>query len=513
MERLGFSYFASREPGRLAVIGPRGDTWTRGQLARLVNSLARGLLDLGLKPDDRVAILSPNCVEFLAIYLAATQVGLYVATLNWHLAASEITHILKDSQASVLFVHRDIFAATVAPLPAEVLAQVRLISIGEVDGVQSMSNLAASFSGDPLERTLPGTTLIYTSATTGLPKAVVKSRDIAEAGLARELELVAQNTRRMGVPPDSETMYLCISMLYHIATLNGAVYTLHIGNPLTIMNGWSAVRILEEIQRSKVKTTFMVPAMFVRLLKLPADVRNSYDLSSLVCITHGGAPCPVDVKRQMIEWVGPILFESYGASEGGGTMVESADWLRYPGTVGRPFPGGGIRILDDDGNEMPAGGVGNIYIKPYNNTTFEYLGDRTKTDAAWRDGYFTVGDVGYVNEEGFLFICDRRTDMIISSGMKIYSAEVERVLITHPAIKDCAVVGVADPVLGEAAVAVVELEDSMTGSAQLSGDILSFLLERLGSMKVPRRIHYVEQLPRDPSGKLFKRLLKDKLPA
>ncbi len=512
MSGVGFAYHAARDPERLAAIGPGGEVWTRGRLAQAVNALSRSLQRRGLQAGERIAILSPNCVEFVAIHLAATQIGLYVVPVNWHLAAAEIDHIIRDSHAAALFVHAEIYAAIVGALPASTRSRVAVYCVGEIDGAESVAGLLASSSGEPLEDTpAMGTTLFYTSATTGLPKAVVVPLEQTAASLERDLKLVAAAATNSGAPPDSDQAYLCISMLYHGAPLNGVLFTLHLGNPVVIMNGWTAAKILEEIQRHRVRTTFMVPSMFVRLLKLSPEARARFDLSSLRCVSHGGAPCPVDTKRQMIEWLGPILLESYGASEGGGTIVTSAEWLRYPGTVGRPFPGGDIRILDDDGAPVPPGTVGNIFLKSYNGSRFEYLGDRSKTDAAYRGEYFTVGDVGYVNEEGYLFICDRRIDMIIASGMKIYPAEIERVLVTHPSVRDCAVIGVPDQLHGEKAVAVIELEEGHGADAALASQILAFLLERLGSMKVPSQVRFVDSLPRDPSGKLFKRLLKERL--
>jgi long-chain acyl-CoA synthetase len=513
MQQFGFQYFAQRDPETLAAIGPREERWTRGELARLVNSVARSLRARGLRKADRLAIVSPNCVEFIAVHMAATQIGLYVVPVNWHLGAQEIDYILADSRAAIVVIHQDICAAVLGALSAEVLRGVRVVCIGEHEGIESLRVLAQESSSDPLDEPETGTTLYYTSATTGRPKAVVKPLTDVAAALAHDLQVVARNSATTGVYPDSGRPYLCTSMLYHGAPLNGVLQTLHLGNPVVIMSGWSAKRILEQIERHRVATAFMVPAMFGRLLRLPPGVRNAFDLSSLVCIPHGGAPCPVEIKRQMIEWLGPILFESYGASEGGGTFVTSTEWLRHPGTVGRPFPGGGIRILDDEGNPVPPGVVGNIYLKSHNGSRFEYSGDPSKTDAAWRGDYFTVGDMGYVNEEGYLFICDRRTDMINSAGMKIYAAEIEQVLATHPVVRDCAVLGVQDPVLGEAAVAAVELEDFATPTGTLTAELLDFLLQRLGAMKVPKRIRYVEKVPRDPNGKLFKRLLKESLTA
>jgi long-chain acyl-CoA synthetase len=246
----------------------------------------------------------------------------------------------------------------------------------------------------------------------------------------------------------------------------------------------------------------------VRMLKLPEAVRRSYSTKSLKRVVHAAAPCPVEVKRQMIDWWGPIIWDTYGAAEGAGTIVSSAEWLRYPGTVGRPIPGSEIQIIGDDDQELPAGKVGTIYLTRYTGDPFAYRNDPDKTRACHRGRFFTAGDIGYVNEEGFLFICDRKIDMIISSGMNIYSAEVEQALVLHPAVADCAVFGVPDELLGEAVRAIVQPLPGIEGDAGLTRDLFTFLREHLSAVKLPKRIEYMTQLPRDPAGKLYKRTLR-----
>jgi long-chain acyl-CoA synthetase len=312
-----------------------------------------------------------------------------------------------------------------------------------------------------------------------------------------------------GIQPQHGNVHLCASMLYHAAPLEWSAMALHFGHPVVLVERWEPELLLRLIDQRRVTTTFMVPTMFVRLLKLPADVRGQYSTASLRYVGHAAAPCAVEVKRQLIDWWGPIIWESYGASEGSGTIVDSHDWLRYPGTVGRPFNGTKLKILDEEGHEVPPGTVGTIYLTRHTGDRFEYKGDPDKTRAAYRGELFTVGDMGYVNQQGYLFICDRKVDMILCGGINIYPAEIEQVLILHPQVADCMVVGIPDELSGEAIKAVVQPAPGVTPGPKLSLDILDFLTERLDTLKLPRRIEYAEQLPRDPNGKAHRRTLRE----
>jgi long-chain acyl-CoA synthetase len=296
-------------------------------------------------------------------------------------------------------------------------------------------------------------------------------------------------------------------MLYHAAPLEAVTIALEMGHAVVITDQWDAETALRHIDDYAITNVFMVPTMFVRLLKLPAEVRARYSCTSLRFVIHGGAPCPEDVKRRMIAWWGPIVWESYGASEVQGAVTSSAEWLRHPGTVGKPIAGSRLKILDDDGRELPPGSVGLIYITPYTGDTFEYCGDDAKTRACRRGDFVTVGDLGYVNDEGYLFVCGRRSELIISSGMNIYPAEIEQVLIEHASVADCAVVGMAHELLGEVPRAIVQPAAGFVPDSRLTLEILRFLGERLAPMKLPRRIDYAARLPRDPNGKLLRRHL------
>jgi long-chain acyl-CoA synthetase len=274
------------------------------------------------------------------------------------------------------------------------------------------------------------------------------------------------------------------------------------------MSAWDELAALELIERHRVTTTFMTPTMFVRLLKLPSEERARHSTKSLRFVVHGGAPCPPDVKRRMLEWWGPIIWEAYGASEAQGTIVNSEEWLRRPGTVGRPIPGSRVAILDEEGRALPAGEIGLIYLSPYTGERFEYYGDEAKTRACWRDDLVCVGDLGYVDGDGYLFVCGRKAELIISSGVNIYPAEIEQALIEHPSVADCVVVGAPHELLGEVPHAVVQPAPGAEPGAALTSELLRFLGERLAAMKLPRRIEYRATLPRDPNGKLRRRALE-----
>jgi long-chain acyl-CoA synthetase len=311
----------------------------------------------------------------------------------------------------------------------------------------------------------------------------------------------------LGVSLADDNVHLCSAMLYHAAPLEAVRNALEMGHAVVLMGSWDAADMLNAIERFRVTTAFMTPTMFVRLLQLPAEERERRSVRSLRFVVHGGAPCPPDVKRRMVEWWGPILWEAYGATEAQGTIASTEEWLRRPGTVGRAIAGSRIAILDDSGRELPPGEIGFVYVAPYTGERFEYLGDEPKTRACVRGDLVCVGDRGFVDAEGYLFLCGRETDLIISSGVNIYPAEIENALIAHPAVVDCAVVGSSDRLLGQTPRAIVQLRSDAVPSVELTRDLLAFLGTRLAAMKLPRHIEYRDRVPRDANGKLLRRAL------
>jgi long-chain acyl-CoA synthetase len=311
-----------------------------------------------------------------------------------------------------------------------------------------------------------------------------------------------------GVQPHDDNVHICGSPLYHTAPLAFSSAAIHIGHPVILMDKWDPAEMLDLIGKYKVTQSHMVPTQFHRLLALPDDIKNKADVDSLRSMVHAAAPCPVDIKQRMLEWWGPVIYEYYAATEGGGTLVTPEEWLKKPGTVGRPWTNAEIRILDDDGNDMPTNEPGTVYMK-LPEAKFEYFKDKEKTEGSRKAGFFTVGDIGYLDDDGYLFLCDRKSDMIISGGVNIYPAEIEGVFLTHPKVGDVAVFGIPHDDWGEEIKAVVEPAAGVEGDAALTEELLAFCADRMGKFKIPKSIDYTNEMPRDPSGKLYKRKLRD----
>lgn len=506
MSELGFWTHAQANPSRLAVVDPGGRETTAGELLASANQIVHGLRALGLRKGDCVAIALPNSLEVFEVFMAAAQAGWYIAPLNWHLTAAEIGYILKDSGAKA-FVASARFGAAVREAAESVEFPRRArFAVGEIDGFEPFSELKRGQpSSLPAERSAGGP-MTYTSGTTGKPKGVRRAAgDVAP-------EIVAQSQAMFlslfGILPGSRGVHLVVAPLYHTAVLNFATNHLHLGHSVVLMDKWTPEETLELIERYHVTNTHMVPTMFTRLLKLPPEVRERRDVSSLSHVIHGAAPCPVDVKRKMLDWWGPCIYEYYAASEGGGTLATPAQWLKKPGTVGPPWPISQIRILDDERRPVKTGDVGTVWIK-MGDYKFEYHKDKKKTDDAWNEGFFTVGDAGYVDEDGFLFLCDRKADMIIAGGVNIYPAEIESVLVLHPKVADVAVFGIPNDDLGEEVKAVVQPAPGIPPGPALEAELLEFCAGKLAKFKTPRSFDFIDEMPRDPNGKLYKRRLRD----
>jgi long-chain acyl-CoA synthetase len=311
-----------------------------------------------------------------------------------------------------------------------------------------------------------------------------------------------------GIPAGGTQVHLVGSPLYHTAVLMFAGASLHYGHTVVLMDRWTPEGSLELIQKYRVTTSHMVPTQFHRLLALPEEVRKRYDVSSLEHMVHAAAPCPIDIKHRMLDWWGPVVYEYYAASEGGGTLVTPEEWLQYPGTVGKAWPSSEIRILDDEGNDRPTGEPGTVYMA-LGQAEFEYHKDKEKTAAHRRAGFFTVGDIGYLNEQRYLFLCDRKIDMIIAGGVNIYPSEIEGELLKHPKVGDVAVFGIPNEDWGEEVKAVIEPAPGVQAGPQLADEILAFCAKNLAKYKTPRSIDFIDTMPRDPNGKLYKRKLRD----
>ncbi len=506
MSQLSFYKFAEKDPEALALVDPDRREWSRRELLAATNRICHGLRALGLEQGDCVAVVLPNSAEMVQLYLALSQSGMYLTPINHHLTAPEIAYIIQDSEAKV-FIAGERFGDACRTASDQLgFANERLFSLGVIPGFRSFAELGAGQPESLPEERSAGQVMNYTSGTTGQPKGV--RRPLAPIDPDTVATLMTGWLAMFELKAEDGNVHICGSPLYHTAVLNFAAFSLHFGHALILMDKWIPEQMLELIERYRVTSSHMVPTQFHRLLSLPAEVRSRYDVSSLRCMVHAAAPCPIDTKRKMLDWWGPSIYEYYAATEGGGTIVSPREWLRYPGTVGRAWPGSDVKILDDDGNELPPDQTGAVYMK-LGQARFEYKGDRKKTESNRRGEYFTVGDVGYLNEEGYLFLCDRKADMIISGGVNIYPAEIEAVLHQHPKIADVAVFGIPHPDWGEEVKAVIEPVADVEGGEALAEEILGFCADKLAKYKTPRSLDFIREMPRDPNGKLYKRKLRD----
>ena len=506
MADFGFWNLAQQDPGQLALVTPDERRLTAGELLARANRLVHGLRALGLGKGDVVATVLPNAGEMLETYLAALQAGFYLVPINHHLTASETGYILQDSGAKA-FIASDRFAeACVGAVNEARFPERARFALGRMPGFRDWAELQAGQSDGLPDDRAAGQVMNYTSGTTGRPKGV--RRPLVPLGPDDFASLFAMLLFLFGLQPKDGNVHLVGSPLYHTAVLMFAGCSLHLGHGVVLMDKWLPENHLQLIEKYRVTTSHMVPTQFHRLLALPEDVRTRYDLSSMRAMIHAAAPCPIDIKRRMLEWWGPVVWEYYAASEGGGTVVSPSEWLQKPGTVGKAWPMSEIKILDEAGNAVPTGEIGTVYMF-LGTQEFEYHGDKQKTDANRRGRYFTVGDVGYLDEDGFLFLRDRKIDMIISGGANIYPAEIEAVLLTHPKVGDAAVFGIPDEDWGEQVKAVIEPAPGVEAGPALADEIFVFCKEQLAKYKCPKSIDFVETLPRDPNGKLYKRKLRD----
>lgn len=501
---MTLAYWAERQPDVPAIISEHGDR-TFEELNANCNRLARALRSRGVEAGDSLAIMMANRPEFPESVYTALRIGVRFTTINWHLTGEEAGYILNDCEAKV-FVADARFAEAAKGATKYAPNATILISVGgDIEGFESFDSVIAGQDPSDIDEPTVGSQMLYTSGTTGRPKGVARPRSPEAARLQAAATMNSAANYKPG-----ESVNLCTGPLYHAAPLAFSLSApLNCGAGVVMMDGWDAAETLKLIEQHKITHTHMVPTMFHRLLSLPAEVREAHDISSLQYINHGAAPCPVTVKKALIEWVGPIVHEYYAATEGAGTTVDSEEWLTKPGTVGKPPTEDHIRILDDEGHDLPKGEIGTVYLKAPEVGRFEYYKDSDKTNGSYRGTHYTLGDVGYLDQDGYLFLTDRSANLIISGGVNVYPAEVEAELLTHPAVGDVAVIGIPNEEWGEEVTAVVEPQPGVEPTPELAAELIAYARERLAHFKCPRRVEFREELPRHDNGKLYKRLLRD----
>ena len=488
---------ALAKPDAPAVILGDGTRLTFRALDNGSIALAHELRRRGLQKGDAIALLMENRLEYLLAVWAAMRAGLYVVPVNWHLKADEVRYIVSDSGARVV---------VTSGMHAEVAGSTGVAQVS-VDDPAAWAPVAEAIRANaaltPASEEAEGQIMYYSSGTTGRPKGIRRPIQERAFGVPSPIDLFLNGYYKL----DHRTTYLCPAPLYHAAPLNWSMTILRYGGTIVVMKQFDALEALRLIEAHRVTAAQFVPTMFVRMLQLPDELRDRYSRASLALAAHAGAPCAPDLKRRMLDWWGPIIHEYYGGSEGNGvTAITPQEWLARPGSVGRAVLGE-LHVCDEEGREVPRGETGTVYFGGL--PPFEYHGDPEKTRGAYNPhGWSTLGDIGHVDADGYLFLTDRKAFMIISGGVNIYPLEIENVLASHPAVQDVAVIGAPHPELGEEVLAVVEPRDGTTASPALGDELIAFCRSQIAHFKCPRRVIFDPALPRLPNGKLLKRLVK-----
>jgi len=504
-------------PDHPAIIcAESGEIVTYKQLNDRSNQLANLLYDRGLRFGDHIAIYMTNNAHYLSVAWAAQRSGIYFTPINFHFNAEEVAYILDDCDAAAIIVSSDlapILDDLVLPdkIATRLIVNIDAHETGQKtsrNGYEDLEIAISAYPTTPLAEELEGHAMMYSSGTTGRPKGIRYQLDRKPVGNPTGGLAGFQQTYNI----DTETIYLSPAPLYHSAPLQFSIAITRCGGTVVMQERFDPQVCLASIEKYQITHAQFVPTMFVRMLKLPPEARDRYDMSSLRTVIHAAAPCPIEIKQRMIDWWGPIITEYYAATEGmGSTMITSEEWLTHRGSVGRPFFST-IHILDDDGNEMLVGEPGGVYFEPGARAMdFEYHKDPEKTaNTRNEQGWSTVGDIGYLDSEGYLYLTDRRNFMIVSGGVNIYPQEAENLLVTHSAVMDAAVFGIPDTEMGERVHAVVQPIDMATAGPELEQTLIKFCRDNLAHYKCPVAIDFDAELPRQPTGKLYKRLLRDR---
>ncbi len=496
----------SENPDKPAyIMAGSGEVVTRIQLEERANQGAHLFRSLGLQTKDHIAIFMENNRQYLEVCSAASRSGLVYTAISTHLKISEIEYIVGNCGAKAFVTSKTMSSMAVDLIEKMPNVTARLMVGGVVDGFDSYEEKTAGFPKTPIEDEAAGQDMLYSSGTTGRPKGIkvnyvdMPYGEIPDAG---KLLIALYGF-------DENTVYLSPAPLYHSAPLRFCLLNLYAGGTVIVMDKFDAMASLAAIEKYKATHSQWVPTMFVRMIKLPEEDRKKYDVSSMKIAIHAAAPIPIPVKEQMIEWWGPVFFEYYAGTETNGlTQISSEEWLTHKGSVGRPLFGV-LHIIDENGNELPPGEPGLVYFG--DGQEFEYHDDPEKTASSRTpQGWSTMGDIGYMDEEGYLYLTDRQANMIISGGVNIYPQEAENILITHPEISDVAVFGVPNDEFGEEVKGVVQLKDPTKESPEMERELMEFCQSNLTKIKCPRSIDFVDDMPRTPTGKLLKRLIKER---
>lgn len=487
-----------------ALIVADGDAISYAQLHARSRRVAALLHDAGLRRGDGIALVLPNRAEFLEITWGAQLSGLYYTPVNTHFIPDEVAYVIDDSDAKAVFVDASM-PELAAHLRSANAAPITHIAVGgPMAGWQSYEDALASAGEAP--PVSDGSEMLYSSGTTGRPKAV--RRPLPEDGNGSWAQAVLELALIHKYGMSRSSVYLSPAPLYHAAGVNYTMAANRVGAASILLRRFDAETVLRLIEEHRVTHAQFVPTMFVRMLKLPAKVRDRYDVSSLRCVIHAAAPCPVEVKRRMMEWFGPIIHEYYGGTEGfAGTTIGPREWLAHPGSVGIPMAP--VHVLDEDGRELAVGESGELYFE--GGPDFEYFKDPAKTASVCNDrGWRSLGDMGYVDRDGYLYLTDRSTYMIVSGGVNIYPQEAENLLVMHPKLVDAAVFGVPNEEFGEEVKAVVQPADGVVAGPELEAELIDYCRAHLAGYKCPRSVEFDAELPRDPNGKLYKRRIRER---
>ncbi len=476
------------------------------------NRLVHAFRAAGLQPQDTIAIFAGNCVEYFEAMLACTHAGLVFVPVNWHFSAEELAYVIDNSGAKLMLVEEPYLATAQAALALDATPTLtKCVAIrGEAEGFDAYAAFLDNQPAKEPEDQHLGGPMFYTSGTTGRPKGV-KSSTFSVGGDLATMELIGGGLSQMLSIPNDGTTYLC-GPVYHSAQWAFSFLPLISGSQIVMRHKFDGEQTLVDIDTHKVTNVHLVPTQFHRLLRVDATARNDFDGKSLQIVWHGAAPCPAKVKREMIDWWGNVISEYYGSTEGSiVTTATAEDWLTKPGTVGKPSPIVEITIRDDDGKLVETGESGQIFVKSLMGSDFEYHNEPEKTASVHLEpGTYTFGDIGFLDEDGYLYLSDRKIDMIISGGVNIYPAEIEAILVTHPSVEDAAVFGVPNEEFGEEVKAAVKVIPDVEADAALAEDLIHHCREHLAGYKAPRSIDFEAELPRHETGKLYKRLLRDR---